>query len=889
LLNKQYSKKTLSILAALLMISIAIPMTTLATASAHTPAWEFESYPYISVAPSPVGVGQEVYVFCWIDLPVQGAQVTNDIRRHDYNIIITDPDGSNTTQHWDRVDDTTGVQAYSFTPQKTGNYTVTFRYGGQVHTWLPATTPGAVNYTGDIYKPATAVKTFEVTEEQVPPVTQGASLPTEYWSRPINGQNSNWYTIASNWLNQPQIRSGATATGGAGYGRYQPDGIGPEAPHVLWTKPVQFGGVAGSATMNDGEGWYTGSSYNPRFANAIVMAGNLFYQEPKGNSGGGGDYVSVDLLTGKENWRINVTATGAPTMGYMYGYEDGNQHGVLPNGLLIVSGTITGEGTVWRGYDAATGVLTSFYLTNVPSGTAASATLASNYAVGGSALGSRGEYLSYGIVNYGTASNPNWYLNLWNMSRMQHSADGQIGASNWFQTTAKVNATDARFYVENASLSSLKGTGWLICRDVGAEDRLLLIQGNANNNGMGAGPRALAQDCNLTLVSIADDDFGHILWTKNYASPAGNVTRHIIAIDYDNDVFITEDKETLVFDGWDLTNGNHIWTAEPLVCEWDTLRRDTLFAYGHLYAAGYDGIVYAYNVKTGNLDWTYGNGGAGNTTTSGSDTVYGHYPTFIDVIADGKIYTGTTEHSPDQPLYKGGVFRCLNATTGEEIWQYEGMGSGMYVGQNDLVADGVFVGLNIYDMQIYAIGKGASRTTIDAPAAAIQQGQSLVIRGSVTDLSAGTKQEEQAARFPDGLPCISDANQKEWMEYVYQQQDKPTNAKGVDVAITVVDANGNYRYAGTTTSDASGFYSFQWTPDIVGKYTVIATFGGSNSYYGSSATNAFAVDAPAATPTPQPTAAPSAADLYFIPAVIGIILAIIIGFVVIIALLMKKP
>ena len=78
--------------------------------------------------------------------------------------------------------------------------------------------------------------------------------------------------------------------------------------------------------------------------------------------------------------------------------------------------------------------------------------------------------------------------------------------------------------------------------------------------------------------------------------------------------------------------------------------------------------------KTGNLDWTYGNGGAGNTTTSGSDTVYGHYPTFIDVIADGKVYTGTTEHSPDQPLYKGGVFRCLNATTGEEIWQYDRYG-----------------------------------------------------------------------------------------------------------------------------------------------------------------------------------------------------------------------
>ena len=107
----------------------------------------------------------------------------------------------------------------------------------------------------------------------------------------------------------------------------------------MWTKPIQFGGVVGgNSTMNEGEGYYTGSSYNPRFANAIIMQGTLFYQEPYGNSGGGGDYVSVDLQTGKENWRINCSATGVslvPTFGYLYGFEDGNQHGVLPNGLLI--------------------------------------------------------------------------------------------------------------------------------------------------------------------------------------------------------------------------------------------------------------------------------------------------------------------------------------------------------------------------------------------------------------------------------------------------------------------------------------------------------------------------------------------------------------------------
>ena len=125
-------------------------------------------------------------------------------------------------------------------------------------------------------------------------------------------------------------------------------------------------------------------------------------------------------------------------------------------------------------------------------------------------------------------------------------------------------------------------------------------------------------------------------------------------------------------------------------------------------------------------------------------------PDFIDVIADGKVYIGPTEHSPDQPLYKGAKYICLNATTGEEIWKLGGIGTGMYVGQYDIVADGYFVYLNIYDMQIYSVGKGASKLTVDAPAAAITQGQSLVIRGTITDIAAGTTQKEQATRFPNG-------------------------------------------------------------------------------------------------------------------------------------------
>ena len=97
--------------------------------------------------------------------------------------------------------------------------------------------------------------------------------------------------------------------------------------------------------------------------------------------------------------------------------------------------------------------------------------------------------------------------------------------------------------------------------------------------------------------------------------------------------------------------------------------------------------------------------------------------------------------------------------------------------------------------------------TVDAAPGSITVGSSLVIKGTVTDIAAGTTQDEQAARFPNGVPAVSDASQSAWMEYVYMQKPRPTNVTGVPVELSVVDANGNYRSIGTTTSDADGFFS----------------------------------------------------------------------------------
>jgi hypothetical protein len=198
--------------------------------------------------------------------------------------------------------------------------------------------------------------------------------------------------------------------------------------------------------------------------------------------------------------------------------------------------------------------------------------------------------------------------------------------------------------------------------------------------------------------------------------------------------------------------------------------------------------------------------------------------------------------------------------------------------------------MDTYDQRVYAIGKGPTQTTIVAPTSSVDFGDSIIVQGAVTDISPGTSTTELQLRFPNGVAAVSDESQSDWMLYVYKQFELPTNATGVPLSIDVLDSNGNYRHIGTTTSDSSGSYSFSWVPDISGKYTVYVTFAGSAAYYGSYTQATFVVDAePEA--TAQPTATPaSPADLYFLPLSIATILAVVvIGAVLALLLLRKKP
>jgi hypothetical protein len=300
---------------------------------------------------------------------------------------------------------------------------------------------------------------------------------------------------------------------------------------------------------------------------------------------------------------------------------------------------------------------------------------------------------------------------------------------------------------------------------------------------------------------------------------------------------------------------------------------------GKVFWVAYDGELWANDVSDGKLLWKFG------PIYAGLETPYAVYPLYGGMtVADGKIIVMHGEHSANSPLYKGEKMYCLNMSDGAKVWEMPGWW------QQPVAANGLLIAPNCYDAKNYVFGKGPTKTTVSASPQVMVKGDSVLIQGMVTDISAGAMQSEQSKRFPDGLPAVSDESMTQWMEYVYQQKPIPSNATGVTVSIDVLDANGNYRNIGSATSDATGFYSFAWKPDIPGKFSVYATFAGSESYYTSFAETAFVADeAPAAPAEPEP-APPTMAEQYFLPVSIGMIVAIaVVGALVVLLLVRKRP
>jgi hypothetical protein len=904
--NKEFAVATI------LLLTIVMPLVAIPIVNAHTPPWNIETFAYINAAPNPVGVGQKVDILIWCDKPRASAALSNDYRMHNYRLIITDSEGTVVlNQFWETVVDTTSSQYYAWTPSAVGTYNLTFNFEGFAVNDFPT----ASSEVNDTYLPDSASTTLVVQEEPLPPPIDSYPLPVEYWTRPIYGENPYWFTIASNWLGEssPTLTAWPAIFGYgnlAGIDRDPGNGVGPETSHIMWTMPIQSGGVVGDNNFPiAGNTFFEGSAYSQRYQNPIIMAGRLYFNEPLGFTGtSSGPNMCVDLRTGEVIWETYDLPKF--DFGIIYDVEDPQQHGVYPPMLIDTAGS------TWHIYDAYTGQF-MVDAVGIPSGV--------------SAIGPQGEYLIYEIVNEGNNTNQDYHLRLWNSSLLWTGTGWANPTSTglspaWDTTTTTTTTNQTTGYVNgqpiltpttttttfvNASLSSGTHTryswdipiSWrngmspspgYIFGSVEYNDVLVLRQGT--QPGLTIGGFGTTSQTPYTYMGVSLDaghGAGTLLWSNTVQPPPRNITVLTGIIDPVSRVFTETYKETRQHVGFDLDTGQYLWTTESQT-DLDYYGNPSIpwlasaTYQGNLYSCAYGGILYAYNERTGDLMWTYGNGGPGNSTNSGFYLAYGHYPIQIGAFGSGLVYIFTTEHTVNTPIYKGAEWKAINATSGQEVWALSGYTGTFFVFSN-AIADGFLTFFNGYDNQVYSVGRGPSTTTVSAPNLAAASGQPVVISGSVLDISAGAKQDEQAARFPNGIPVAADSAMTDWMGYVYQQRPLPTSTfAGVTVDINVVDANGNYRNIGTATTDAKGQYSLVWAPDISGTYNVIASFAGTKAYWPSSATATFNVMEPHA--TTAPTAAPPASntDMYVLASAVAIIVVIFVAAAIIVLVLRKR-
>jgi hypothetical protein len=811
---------------------------------------ELNTIPHMSFRPNPVGLGEEVLVNVWMQPPLHVARYFKDA----FQVTMTKQDGTKVIKTASSYRaDSTGW--FEFIADQVGNWTLKLDFLGAYfpagnYTRFPGGWVGAgVDSfpTSCYYKPSSTDAIKLVVQEEPVSDWPASPLPTDYWTRPISPENREWWTIAGdypwqfNTVGYPDWPED-TNHYPSNY-LYTPFVQAPNSAHIVWKRQVGVGGLYGPAFPQDAYGGpvggagggptlvYQGRCYQTVTKVMSVLINGTYYQQPTSV------WQCYDLRTGEVYWE----QTGVPAASYIM-HEPG--WGEVPGGdpsfgrnvfLVAISG-----GRLIK-YDPYTGAIASY----------------------GGFFGGGGVYnVSISPLSSGTYYSDPYFLTVQDLGSAQGA--NRYRLINWTVhgdpgSSASIINVGLRVYNNISWPFSSLGT---VDYDTGVAVTTSAITNPATGPGV-------TIDVRLMGASIYNrsPNTNNLLW--NVSSTVGYGTFPASCADQGKFAARFNDGKWHAFD---LTDGHHVWSTEYTTFPWGTFGCYGVQSFGGMIISNqYDGIA-AYNWTNGNLVWFYQYKAQYPYATPYQD----NYPWFTGTgrIADGKLYTYNTEHTVTQPVTRGWRMHCVNITTGEGIWSIAGsMAPGA-------VADGYLTATNFYDSYQYVFGKGKSATTVTASPKASVMGDEVLIEGTVTDLSPAQP----------GKACVSDESMASWMEYLHLQRPMPTNATGVDVTLAVVDANGNYREIGTATSDISGTFSYVWQPDIPGKYTVVASFKGTESYGSSFAETAFTVaEAPPAeepSPTINTVVANPNLEMYIAIATVLIIVAIaVIGML----LLRKKP
>lgn len=643
----QTNKNRVVTIAIVLVLAISM-IATISIASAHTPAWSFDTYAFIVVSPNPIGVGQAANVNFWLGSPPPTASAQYGDRWTNLTVKVTHPDGTIETLG-PFTSDATGGAVTRYTPTVAGNYSFQCIFGGETLKGLNAA-PGTTTttaYLGDYYKPSqSAVCVLQVQQESIGYASLN-SLPTEYWSRPIYAENTNWYSIAGNWLGTGVSTFANTGMFNAN-GNYNPWTTAPNTSHLIWTKPEAFGGTIGGAYGGDETGnYYSTSQYEPKFA-PIILNGVLYYTTYPGSSTYPAGWTAVNLKTGATLWTKNTTAT--LRCGQIINMITPNQYGGLA--YLWATGAIPGvvsTGTTYSMYDAMTGN----YILSVVNATSLSAIMSDD----------NGDLIGYYVNATGTARS----LTMWNSTRCinigqggSYYGGGTAPADNWMwrPATGSVIPFAAGIQWSAPIATTLDNNAIALGISAISDNYMLLTQSSS------AGSSYFQAGWIIEAGYSAVD--GSKLWGPVNRTEVVNSRVLLGSTIAGSGIWVELDSSALTATGYSLATGNKAWgpIQLPNVSPYASLGENYVVANGTLYLWTYGGDVYAITMTSGAIQWEYHTPPAGYESPYGRNSLW----TFsVGTVADGKLYI-PEGHMYSPPLYHNAHQLCLNTTDGSLVW-----------------------------------------------------------------------------------------------------------------------------------------------------------------------------------------------------------------------------
>jgi hypothetical protein len=783
---KESKKYTITMI---MMFIISAIIITLPTAIAQL-GTNWPSFPVLSLIPDHAGVGQEVLISYGITRQTAWPQSGWT----GITISVTKPDGTSETLGPYNTD-TTGLGGAVFIPTMVGTYSFVSNFPSQeVEVSVAGLEAGTMMEASQ-----TPAVTLSVTEGAAVDIFPGTPLPDEYWVRPIDAQNREWWVVSGSWLDGSYKRSG--------FNRNAPYNDGPKTSHILWEMVQDMGGLAGGAMW-----WQShedGDAYEGKWSNPIIVSGILIGRR---YVRGANKVYAVNVRTGEKMWEktlgeeLNLTLS--PSFGQVFYWDTLNNHGCYS--YLWATSRST-----WYAFDPLTGRW-EYTMTNVPGGRRVP--------------GPKGEIMLYNInTRDGELSIWNSTAAYYDMRLVETGYDNPLQryhSGRWRPIGMTFGAGNGT-QVTTSCPSNLDGSVELV----------IPLDKAIGTNMNWAGGEA-EQNPRIWAIDLRPGHEGELIFDRAWPIPQAGVHydfagSHPFSVEHD--LFVITGKETRKHYGISMTTGQQLWATdafEPYNNAYSNVYMDpwgqAVCYEDKLLTQGFGGVVTAYSLVDGSMLWQYEAGNEYGEFLFGND-----WSLPCGFTTDGKIYLFHTEHSAIDPKPRGAPAVCLDIETGDVVWRIDGLRLGTRWGGQAIIGDSVICGFSTYDNTIVALGKGPSELTVSIDDDVITHGSNALVTGTLMDVSPGTKSSEQMLRFPHGVPAVADAGMSEWMLYVYKHRPMPDMVEGVTVRVEIVDPNGNYQNLGTTKSDLTGNFGFVFEPEVPGLYQILATFDGSGAFYGS--------------------------------------------------------